>query len=177
MAGHSLVKGTIRRVQCTLATCSWQEILVLLYGCVSATLLYLPAYPSVLFRLDHGENAHTTREHFILNFTSNMGIISSVLGVIAKLFASDDRPHLPLPQDPEIPPQQPPRPYRPHRVQAERPPQYYPPSTSPPKQHQEHKPHIPRPSKHQHPVRPCLRLLTDCELTTYTRTPTFVLSS
>lgn len=107
-------------------------------------------------------SACTTRELFILRLIFNMGIISSVLGAIAKLlFGSEERPQ-------EPPPQQPPRPYRPHRPQAERPPQSYPPSTSPPKQYEEHRPHVPRPPKHQHSVRLCLRLLPDCELIAYT---------
>ena len=52
MAGDPVVKGTLRRVQCTPATCSWQEVLILLYGCVSATLLYLPAIHRLFLHLD-----------------------------------------------------------------------------------------------------------------------------
>ena len=55
MAGDPLVKSTLRRVQWTPAACSWQEVLVLLYGCLSVTLLYLPTYPSTRFHLDHRE--------------------------------------------------------------------------------------------------------------------------
>ena len=47
MAGDSIVKGAIRRVQCTPAARRCKEVLVLLYSRVSVTLLCLPAYPLI----------------------------------------------------------------------------------------------------------------------------------